>query len=165
MDGYGDANWVGCQATRKSTFGLALFLGKRCVRTSSSTQQTLALSVGESEFYSAVKTASVLLGLRTLCLDWGLDLAPRLHTNSGSARGICSRRGVGNVRHLHTQTLWIQGLVSRKSLTIVKCPGTKNPADLMTKVQPWPAISTMIARMGLVFSAGRASIALNLQTQ
>eukprot|EP00959_Pyramimonas_sp_CCMP1952_P322694 6752659-Pyramimonas_sp.AAC.1 len=57
-----DSDHAGCLGTRKSTNGGVQFHGRHCIRTYSSTQTVLALSSGESEFYSIVKGISTCLG-------------------------------------------------------------------------------------------------------
>ena len=47
--------------------------------------------------------------------------------------GICSRQGLGKLRHLDTHTLWIQQAVRTKAVDLRKIAGESNPADLFTK--------------------------------
>ena len=163
IDGFTDANWAGCLSSRKSTSGLALRWGSHTLKTSSSTQQAPALSVGESEFYALVRGASSLFGLQALFKDFGIQVYIRLWSDSSSARGTSSRRGAGNIRHIHTQTLWIQHKVTKKELTLHKVDGSENMADLFTKVLSWPTIAKFLDKMGLEFMTGRATSALDVQ--
>ena len=57
----------------------------------------------------------------------------RVWTDSSAAIGICSRQGLGKLRHLDTHTLWIQQAVRNKRIELKKVPGEANPADLLTK--------------------------------
>ena len=57
----------------------------------------------------------------------------RVWTDSSAALGICSRRGLGKLRHLDTHTLWIQQAVRSKDVDLRKVPGEANPADIFTK--------------------------------
>ena len=63
----------------------------------------------------------------------GMDIPIRLWADSTAAIGICSRQGLGKIRHLDTHTLWVQQAVRAKRFTLHKVLGEKNPADLMTK--------------------------------
>ena len=58
---------------------------------------------------------------------------PRVRVNATASKAIASRRGVGRVRHLHTEVLWVQEAVARRELTIAKVPGCENPTDFGTK--------------------------------
>ena len=54
---------------------------------------------------------------------------PRVRVHATASRAMASRRGVGRVRHLHTQVPWVQEAVARRELTIAKVLGCENPAD------------------------------------
>ena len=47
-------------------------LGSYCIKTYSQTQETIALSSGESEFYGIVKAATMGLGMKGLLEDIGI---------------------------------------------------------------------------------------------
>ena len=96
----------------------------------SSTQAGVALSSGEAEFYGAVKGASTGLGMKSLYRDIGYDLPLRLWTDSSAAIGICSRQGLGKLRHLECTTLWIQQRIRHGEFEVRKIAGEEIPADL-----------------------------------
>ena len=100
-----DADWAGDQVSRKSTSGGVLQCGSHVVKTWSSTQSVIALSSGESEFYSIVKTCSQGLGLRSLLMDLGVEVKVKLLTGAGTGKAIASRRGLGKVRHIEVSNL------------------------------------------------------------
>jgi hypothetical protein len=108
-------------------------MGKHTVKHWSSTQSSVTLSSGEAEFHGVVKGAGVGLGFQALLRDFGIDVPVRLWTDSSAAIGICSRQGLGKLRHLDTKTLWIQQAVRNKTIQLRKVPGVANPADLFTK--------------------------------
>ena len=58
------------------------------------------MSSGEAEFYGAVIGASIGLGMKALYRDIGYALPLRPWTDSSAAVGICSRQGLGKLRHL-----------------------------------------------------------------
>ena len=77
--------------------------GRHYIKLSSTTQKVLSLSSGESEWHGMVKSASVALGYRGMCSDYGVKKDIELSTDSSAAKGIGSRRGCGKVervRHL-----------------------------------------------------------------
>ena len=107
--------------------------GSHMVKLLSTTQITIALSSAESEWHAFVRTASALIGFQNLALDFGRQLSPVLKTDASAAIGIASRRGAGKIRHLATQTLWLQQLVTDKRIKLSKVSGSVNPADIGTK--------------------------------
>ena len=122
----------------------------------STTQVPIAFSSGEAEFYSAVKGSSRLLGAAALMKDLGLELSCRLFSVSSAARGVLARRGCGKIRHIETQTLWVQKATQDKKLTIGVVFGTKNPADLGTKHLESANTTKCCTSMGLKVFTGFA---------
>ena len=108
-------------------------LGAHTIKHWSSTQSSVTLSSGEAEFHGVVKGAAMGLGFQALLRDFDLELPVRLWTDSSAAIGICSRQGLGKLRHLDTKTLWIQQAVRNGAIDVRKVPGVANPADLFTK--------------------------------
>ena len=133
LDTYTDTDWAGCPRTRKSTNGGCLLLGSHTIKHGSSTQSGISLSSGEAEFNGVVRGAGQALGYQSLLRDLGVELPIRLWTDSSAAIGICSRQGLGKVRHLDTYTLWIQQAVRTGRVAIKKVHGEANPADIFTK--------------------------------
>ena len=113
--------------------GGAMRVGWHTIKTWSSTQATLALSSGESELYALTKGASQALGLLALAKDFGTQLNAKIHPDASATLGIVNREGLGKLRHVKVQYLWLQERVRGKDLKIFKVPGKENPADLMTE--------------------------------
>ncbi len=130
---YTDTDWAGCPRTRKSTSGGCVMLGSHLVKSWSSTQTSVALSSGEAEFNGVVRGSGIGLGYQSLLRDLGHNLPVRVWTDSSAAIGVCSRQGLGKLRHLDTHTLWAQQALRAKRLSLCKIDGEANPADLLTK--------------------------------
>ena len=156
-----DSDWAGCLNTRKSTSCTTVCLGRHCLKTHSSTQDCIALSSGEAEYYALVKAASMGIGMQSLARDLGTSAEVRLWTDSAAAKGMASRRGAGRVRHIETATLWLQHAVSRKLVSVHKKDGLKNPADIGTKYLDGPRIWTLLSMLGIEQRAGSSQIALS----
>ena len=133
VDVWTDTDHAGCVSTRKSTSGGVLMLGSHLVKAWSTTQSVIALSSGEAEYYGLVKGASIGIGIKSMLSDFGVPVSVVVHTDSSAAKGIGSRRGLGKLRHIELAELWIQDLVSRGKISIVKIAGADNFADALTK--------------------------------
>ena len=84
----------------------------------------------------------------------------RVWTDSSAALGICSRQGLGKLRHIDIQTLWIQEKVRTKQIVLKKVRGEVNPADLLTKhLNSKEKVDQLVKLYGLVFMSGRAKSA------
>ena len=110
-----------------------MLLGSHAVKSWSSTQSSIALSSGEAEFNGVVRGSGIGLGYQSLLHDLGQDLPVRVWTDSSAAMGICSRQGLGGIRHLDTHTLWVQQAVRCRRIDLRKVDGEVNPADIFTK--------------------------------
>ncbi len=63
-------------------------LGSHCLKTHSQTQDTIALSSGESEFHGIGKAATMGVGIKSLFGDLGFEIEVRVNTDSAAARSI-----------------------------------------------------------------------------
>ena len=159
---FSDSDHAGCLKTRKSTSSTYAFLGDHLVRSSSTTQQVVSLSSGESEFYAAVKGASVGIGLKALLEELGVEIKKpvRLILDATAGIGMASRRGAGRIRHIHAPSLWLQRAVSDQRVCLEKVRGELNPADLGTKYLEGAAIKKYLALCGYVLLQGISKLAL-----
>ena len=92
--------------------------------------------------------------------EWGFPAEQgQMWGDASAALGIISRKGLGKVRHLEVSHLWIQGMAASRKLKFGKVSGTSNPADMLTKgleaCKRWEYLN----QLGLICTAGRASIA------
>ncbi len=133
VDVYTDTDWAGCPKTRKSTSGGCVLMGHHAIKHWSSTQASVTLSSGEAEFNGVIRGAGQGLGYQALLKDLGVEIPLRVWTDSSAAIGICTRQGLGKLRHLDTHTLWIQQAVRNKRIDLKKVLGEQNPADILTK--------------------------------
>ena len=120
----------------------------------------IALSSGEAEFYAMVKGASELLGMLSLAQDLRVPLQGHLHSDSTAAIGIASRRGLGKVKHMHTQYLWIQERIRAKDFTVHKESTDNNVADLFTKHLAKPKMDKFMGKLGFRVPTSENALAL-----
>ena len=108
-------------------------MGKHVVKTWSSTQSVIALSSGEAEYYGLVIGGSVGLGFQSMLGDLGIYRGLKLKTDASAAKGIANRRGLGKLRHIEVNQLWLQDKVAKGDLEVEKVDGKINRADALTK--------------------------------
>ena len=136
--------------------------GKHMLKSFSRTQSNIALSSAEAELYAFVTAASEGIGMTTMARDFGREIKAHLHVDASAAIGIAQRKGLGRVRHLDTQALWIQDAVRSRRVVLEKVLGTENPADLMTKHLDQKSLDKMLGKMSVEMSEGRAVTAPKL---
>ena len=65
--------------------------------------------------------------------DFGIEMKIGVNTDASTAKGIACRRGLGKVRHIEVNKLWIQDRVANGDISIHKINGKENIADILTK--------------------------------
>ena len=155
-----DTDFAGCRRTRKSTSGGVAMLGSHLVKSWCSTQSIVSLSSGEAEYYGIVKGSSIGLGIRSMLEDFGVNVGLTIKTDASAAKGIANRRGLGKVRHIAVNQLWIQDRIARGDLTIEKGNGKEKVADILTKHVNEEDLRVHMHRTNQAITRGRHSIAL-----
>ena len=162
MTTYTDSDWAGCLKTARSTSGGVITMGGHMIRSWSRQQKVVALSSAEAELYAMVAASAECLGLIAYARDLGMTMSGEIYADSSAALGIAQRCGIGKVRHLRTQSLWVQEVRLTKRLTYKKVLGTKNPADILTKYVPAELLKKHLATLGTAAVGGRADAAPEL---
>ena len=155
LTAYVDSDWAGDRATRKSTSGGMIFRGYHLIKSWSSNQQIVALSSGEAELYVLTQGAAQTLGIVSMTRDLGEALKAVVKSDSSAALAISQRVGLGKVRHLEVQYLWIQERHSNKQIDLRKVKGEQNPADMLTKGVPQEILCRHLATAGFERRGGR----------
>ena len=100
------------------------------------------------------------LGFQSLMADLGHVLPLRVWTDSSAAIGICTRQGLGKMRHIDTHLLWVQQAVRSGRVDLRKVLGEENPADIFTKhLSSRERVQKLVALLGCRYTSGRAESA------
>jgi hypothetical protein len=145
---FSDSDWAGCKRTRKSTSGGAIAVGGGVLKSWSSTQNTIARSSGEAEYYALVKAAAEALGVQAVAKDLGWDMSIQIWVDSSAAKGIASRVGLGKLRHMEVSYLWVQQALRQNKFELKKILGLVNPADILTKPMSAADMTGKLATIG-----------------
>ena len=131
-------------------------MGAHWIKAWSRIQATVALSSAESELYAMVKTSTEVMGVASILKDWGMHLGGTILGDASACLGVIQRQGLGKLRHINTNYLWVQEKAAKKELQFGKVWGKCNPGDLMTKFLPAPEIEAHLNRMSSYYREGRA---------
>ena len=123
-------------------------LGGHLLAASATTQNVVATSSSEAEFYALTKSASRALGAVAMAAGMAKVVKPRVRVDATASKAIASRRGVGRVRQLHAKVLWV--------------PGVENPADLVTKHLAQKEMHECLRRAGCHITGGRSRTAFRV---
>ena len=162
LKAFSDADWAGCEATRKSTTGGCLTLGTHVLKGWSKTQSLIALSSRESELYATLRAAAEALGVMSMMKDMGYQVSGEVWSDASAALGIIHRKGLGKIRHIDTGLLWIQQTAAEQRLRFQKVLGKNNPADLFTKYPDQKTSEGHTSTKHYYFNTGRAKEAPKL---
>ena len=105
---YTDPEWAGCPITSRSTSGGIIRLGGHMIKSYARQQRVVALPSAEAELYAMVAASAETLAMIAYCRDLGIAVGGEVYADSAAALGISNRAGIGKVRHLRTQGMWIQ---------------------------------------------------------
>ena len=164
MSDYVGSKWVGCFKTSKSTTGMAILHGGHLLRSISRTRSNIALSLAEAELYAMVRGGSESIGMNAMGLDFGLCLTPHVYVDVSGAIGIEHRKGLGKVRHLDTQSLWIQDELRERRPHLDNVAGAQNAGVMMTNALDWRTLEKITHMVALAHLAGRPTLAPQLTT-
>ena len=111
------------------------------------------MSSAEAEF-GGIHTAAMETYAFKILFEWlGFRVIWTVETDSAAARAMSYRLGVGKVRHMDLRLLWNQQAVKQLGLHITKVEGSKNTADLGTKVHTAVEHQRLLNDLGIVSMA------------
>ena len=109
-----------------------------------SERSNMAPAVSESADISAQT-----LGIVPMARDMGEELKVVVHSDSSAALAMSQRVGLGKVRHIDVQYLWIQERHAAKEVDLRKVKGEVYPADLLTNGVPQETLKRHAATAGI----------------
>ena len=115
------------------------------------TQAVVALSSAEAELYGLVRASAETMGLISMYKDLGTHMNGVVLGGASAALAIVARRGLGKLRHLDTNYLWIQEKAAKGDLNFKKVVSVDNGANLFTKTLSWDEIQNHIHRLSSQF--------------
>ena len=156
---FSDTDWAGCRSTLKNTSGGIILHGDHFIKSWSRQQNLVSLSSAEAELYGLVKASSEALGCKSMAHDYAHHRGIKLYADASAALGIVHRKGLGKVRHIDTNTLWVQQAACTKSIQCKKVLGTLNPADALTEHLTEAMRDQHMKKIGITLDAGRPAAA------
>ena len=118
--------------------------------------------MGKPNYTRQPTAAAVGKGMRSMMRDMGVDMNIRLLTDSSTAKASIARKGLGNVRHIDTNELWLQERMRNGDMHHVKIKNVLNVADLLAKHQPKETIDNLMELLDHKIEEGRSMVAPTL---
>ena len=143
-----DADWIGEEG--KSTSGYIITFMGMLIASGSKSQSVVARSAPEAELYGLNTAVSKGLFVQSILKDILNEEIPiRVWTDSSSALGIISRRGLGKIDHVGIEYLWLQQAIREREIYMEKETSAENPADMLTKGLGAATLEKHVAAIGL----------------
>jgi hypothetical protein len=135
LHGFSDADFVGYQLDRKSTFGTCQFLGSSLVSWSSRKQSSVSQSTTETEYVAAASCYSQLLRITYTISDFGEEytLVP-LQCDSTSAISVAKNLVLhSKTKHIEVRYDFLRDNVEKGMIALIHAPTHDQLTDIFTK--------------------------------
>ena len=149
IQAYSDSDWAGDRETRRSTTAGALIFGRAAIKVITKQQQILAKSSAEAELYAVNTMAGEALSMRSILKDMNINVGIVLHVDAKATIGILHRHGLGKMKHLQVQHLWLQEGIRNGNFKILKIPTKDNLADIGTKPLAGERIQYLVRKLNM----------------
>ncbi|CAL1372799.1 unnamed protein product [Linum trigynum] len=136
LHAYCDADWGGCQSTRRSTSGFCIFLGTTPISWRTKQQKVVARSSAEAEYRAMASTVSEIVWLRWLLSELGVtqSCATPLRCDNQAALHIASNPVFHErTKHVEMDCYFVRERVTSGVISPVKVSSELQIADLFTK--------------------------------
>src|SRR3990170_5417825 len=132
---YSDADYGGCNQSRKSTSGGCQFLGGRIVSWQCKKQVSVATSTCEAEYVAAGSCCSQILWIQQQLRDYGLNFTntPIFVDNESTISITNNPVKHSKTKHIEIRHHFIRDCAEKRLIQLVKVHTGNNYADLFTK--------------------------------
>ncbi len=137
VEGYSDADWGGCKASRNSTSGNIFLAAGGAISWGSKKQSCVATSTCEAEYIASCLAAKESIWLARLFCDLqNLKSAPRvsIKIENGGAIGTANNTSIDQrKKHIDRQYHFVRDTIQSNQIHLEYCPSTDQLADSLTK--------------------------------
>ena len=143
--GWVDADYAGCQDTRRSHTGYVLMLNGAAISWRSKRQATVSLSSAESEFIAASQCGQEVVYLREILKGFGAEQENCTRVFEDNQACIAMSENTVHrerSRHIDVRKYYVRELVEDKLIKLMPCGTKEMTADALTKSLPYPSFRT-----------------------
>jgi hypothetical protein len=150
LGGWVDSDFAADPDTRRSVSGYILSMNGGPIAWKCKRQSCTTLSSAEAEFVAASICGQEVIYIRSLLCGLGYAQKGPTRVYEDNASCIAMSENPVNAersRHIDTRRFFIRDLVRDGLMKLVKCAGTHNPADALTKSLPSPSFEKHMPTM------------------
>ncbi|GKB16533.1 retrovirus-related pol polyprotein from transposon TNT 1-94 [Tanacetum coccineum] len=146
-----NADYAGCQDTRRSTSGSMLFLGDRLVGWSSKRQKSVAISSTKAEYIAMSGCCAQILWMRSQLTDYGLGFnkIPMYCDNKSAIALCCNNVQHSRSKHIEIRFHFIKKHVENGVIELYFINMEYQLADIFTKPLCRERIEFLINKLGM----------------
>jgi len=151
LQGYVDADNGGDVDSTKSTTGYVYTFGGTAICWVSKLQKIVSLSSCEAEYVAVTEATKEMIWLQSFLEELGHGQEKSvLYCDSKSAIDLAKNPVYhARTKHIHRRYHFIRSALEDEMLVLEKIPGSKNPADMLTKVVPYDKLRLCVTSVGL----------------
>ncbi|GJV41334.1 retrovirus-related pol polyprotein from transposon TNT 1-94 [Tanacetum coccineum] len=148
---FADADYAGCQDTRRSTSGSTQFLGGRLVSWSLKKQKSTAISTTEAEYIALSGCCAQILWMRSQLFDYGFvfNVIPMYYDNQSAIALCCNSVQHSRSKHIDIRHHFIKEQVERRIVELYFVETKYQLADIFTKALPRERFETLLPLLGV----------------
>ncbi|GJW86279.1 ribonuclease H-like domain-containing protein [Tanacetum coccineum] len=138
---YFDADWVGCSATRRSTFGYCVYLGYNLLTWSSKCQDTLSRSSAEAEYRGVANVVAETSWIHNLLRELHNPLFTTTLVYCDNVSALYMSANLvqhQRTKHIEIDIHFVRDKVATGHVRVLHVPSRFQYADIFTKGLPYP---------------------------
>jgi hypothetical protein len=135
LNAFVDSDYAGCENTRRSTFGYAIFIGNELFFWKSKLHNSVVLSSFEAEYIALSECIREVISLFNFLKDVFIDLStPVILCDNASAIKVAENGGISKrSKHIDTRYHFFLDKIDGGNIVISHIAGEENFADIFTK--------------------------------
>ncbi|GJS03644.1 hypothetical protein Tco_0320152 [Tanacetum coccineum] len=148
---FADADYAGCQDTRRSTLGSAQFLVDKLVSWSSKKQKSTTISTIEAEYIALSGCCAQILWMRSQRFDYGFTFnkIPLYCDNQSAIVLCCNNVQHSRSKHIDIRHHFIKEQVENRVVEVYFVETKYQLVDIFTKVLPRERFELILPLLGM----------------